>query len=102
MADEKLLSAVLEPRRRAILRVLAEEPLPVGRLAQRFDVTRPAISQHLAVLRAAGLVEARTEAGRSHHRVRPEGLAAAARALGELAAELPGGAEGPGSADLTV
>jgi uncharacterized protein YndB with AHSA1/START domain len=102
MADDKLLSAVLAPRRRAILRVLAEEPLPVGRLAQRFDVTRPAISQHLAVLRAAGLVEARTEGGRSHHHVRPEGIAAAARALRELAAELPGGAEGPGSADLTV
>ena len=106
MADDELLSAVLEPRRRAILRVLAEEPLPVGRLAARFDVTRPAISQHLAVLRAAGLVEARTESGRSHHHVRPERVAAAAMALGALAAELPGGPDAPLAppppADLTV
>ncbi len=95
MADDELLAAVLEPRRRAILRVLAEEPLPVGRLAERFDVTRPAISQHLAVLRAAGLVEARTVSGRSHHHVVPGRVAAAARALGALAAELPGGPSAP-------
>jgi uncharacterized protein YndB with AHSA1/START domain/DNA-binding transcriptional ArsR family regulator len=90
VAHDPLLAAVLEPRRRAILRVLAEEALPVGRLAERFEVTRPAISQHLAVLRAAGLVETRTEGGRGVSRVRSERVAAAARALGELAAELPG------------
>jgi uncharacterized protein YndB with AHSA1/START domain/DNA-binding transcriptional ArsR family regulator len=90
VAHDPLLAAVLEPRRRAILRVLAEEPLPVGRLAERFEVTRPAISQHLAVLRAAGLVETRTEGGRGVSRVSPARVAAAARALGALAAELPG------------
>jgi uncharacterized protein YndB with AHSA1/START domain/DNA-binding transcriptional ArsR family regulator len=105
MADDELLSAVLEPRRRAILRLLAAEPLPVGRLAERFDVTRPAISQHLAVLRAAGLVEARTESGRSVHHVRSDGVAAATHALSALAAELPGGETLPGAApapDLAV
>jgi uncharacterized protein YndB with AHSA1/START domain len=100
MADGDLLGAVLEPRRRAILRVLADEPLPVGVLARRFDVSRPAISQHLAVLKAAGLVEAGRAEGRGQYRVRPAALAAAERALAALAAELPGGeAEHP---DLAV
>ena len=64
MADDELLHAVLEPRRRVILRVLRDEGgLAVGRLATRFDVSRPAISQHLAKLRLAGLVTQR-RAGR--------------------------------------
>ena len=75
--------------------MLAAEPLPVGRLAERFDVTRPAISQHLAVLRAAGLVEVRAEGGRKTHRVAPGGIAAARQALAALAAELPGDAGMP-------
>ena len=95
MADSDVLQAVLEPRRRAILRVLADAPLPVGRLAERFDVTRPAVSQHLAVLRAAGLVEVRAEGGRKIHGVVPGGIAAAGQALAALAAELPGAADAP-------
>lgn len=91
MADEKLLSAVLEPRRRAILRVLeAEGGLPVGRLATHFDVSRPAISQHLAVLKDAGLVEMHSERGRNTYAVVAARIADAREAIADLVADLPG------------
>ena len=90
MATARLLSALFEPRRRAILRRLAQEPLPVGDLARGFDVSRPAISQHLAVLREAGLVELHREAGRNRYAILPAGIDAARDALSELAGELPG------------
>jgi DNA-binding transcriptional ArsR family regulator/uncharacterized protein YndB with AHSA1/START domain len=94
MADDQLLSAVLEPRRRAILRVLEEEGgLAVGRLATHFDVSRPAISQHLAVLKDAGLVEMRSEKGRNTYSIVPARVAAARTAIAGLVADLPGGAD---------
>ncbi len=98
MGSDRLLSALFEPRRRAILVRLAAEPLPVGDLARGFDVSRPAISQHIAVLRDAGLVEHRPGAGRNRYAIRPEGIASARAALAELAGELPG-AEEPFPAD---
>jgi len=67
-------TALAEPRRREILRVLADRELAAGEIAARFDVTRPAISQHLGVLREAGLVEERREGTRRHYRVRTTGL----------------------------
>lgn len=66
--------ALAEPRRREILRVLAGGELAAGEIAARFDVTRPAISQHLGVLRAAGLVEERRDGTRRRYRVRTAGL----------------------------
>jgi DNA-binding transcriptional ArsR family regulator len=91
--------AVLEPRRRAILRVLDERGgLPVGELAQDFEVSRPAISQHLAVLKDAGLVAVTTEHGRNTYRVVPGRLAEARAEVGRLAGELPG----PGGPDLAI
>jgi len=94
----RLLSAVLEPRRRTILQMLAEEErdVAVGELAKRFSVTRPAISQHLAVLKDAGLVDHDTTPGRRGYRLKPEGVAAAKAALDALATELPGGGAGTG------
>lgn len=87
-----LLAAVLEPRRRTILQMLADEgdQVAVGELAKRFSVTRPAISQHLAVLKDAGLVEPETAPGKRGYRLRPEGVAAARAALAELGDTLPG------------
>src|SRR5690242_16805065 len=91
MADDQLLSAVLEPRRRAILRVLeAEGGLAVGRLATHFDVSRPAISQHLAVLKDAGLVDMRSEKGRNTYSIVGGRVAEARRAIAALVADLPG------------
>ena len=69
------LQAIAEPRRRAILALLADDELPAGAIAASFEVTRPAISQHLAVLRAAGLVTERRDGTRRLYRARPDGLA---------------------------
>jgi DNA-binding transcriptional ArsR family regulator len=68
------LTAIAEPRRRAILALIATSELSAGEIAGHFDVTRPAISQHLAVLRSAGLVTERRAGTRRFYRARPEGL----------------------------
>jgi DNA-binding transcriptional ArsR family regulator len=68
------LTAIVEPHRRAILDLIARDELSAGEIAAQFDVTRPAISQHLAVLRAAGLVTERRAGTRRFYRARPEGL----------------------------
>jgi DNA-binding transcriptional ArsR family regulator len=88
--QDPLLAAVLEPRRRAILRLLAAQPLWVGAIAERFEVSRPAISQHLSVLRAAGLVRSRTREGRSMQELVPDAAGAARMALSAVISELPG------------
>ncbi|MCA9528340.1 MAG: helix-turn-helix transcriptional regulator [Myxococcales bacterium] len=69
------LRAIAEPRRRAILRLVRDEERLAGDIAEAFpDVTHSAISQHLKVLREAGLVEERREGVRRFYRLRPEGL----------------------------
>ena len=68
------LRAIAEPTRREILRLVQDSELPAGRIALRFDVTRPAISQHLRVLTDAGLVTVRRDGTRLLYRARPEGL----------------------------
>lgn len=72
---DDVLRALAEPRRRAILQLVSREELPVGRLADAVDVTRSAVSQHLRVLREAGLVVERRDGTRHYFRARPEGLA---------------------------
>ena len=66
--------ALAEPRRREILTLVARRELSAGVIAEHFEVTRPAISQHLAVLREAGLVHERRQGTRRLYRARPEGL----------------------------
>lgn len=68
------LHALAEPRRRAILALLREDELSAGEIAARFPVSWPAISQHLGVLKSAGLVAERREGTRRLYRARPEGL----------------------------
>jgi DNA-binding transcriptional ArsR family regulator len=80
---EAVLKAIAEPRRREILRLVSGGELTAGEIAARFDVTRPAISQHLTILRNAGLVEERREGTRRLYRMRPE-------AFGEVRAYLEG------------
>jgi len=70
-----VLQAIAEPRRRDILRLIHRVELASGEIDTHFDITRPAISQHLQVLAAAGLVNVRREGTRRLYRVRQEGLA---------------------------
>jgi DNA-binding transcriptional ArsR family regulator len=72
---QAVIQGISEPRRRAILRLVQERELAAGEIAARFEVTRPAISQHLTVLKNAGLVSERREGTRRLYRARPEGLA---------------------------
>ena len=71
---DQAIHAIAEPRRREILHLIQDRELPAGKIAEHFEVTRPAISQHLGVLREAGLVTERREGTKRLYRVRPEGL----------------------------
>ena len=72
---EAALKAIAAPRRRQILTLVRDEELSAGEIASHFDVTRPAVSQHLNVLKEAGLVNERRNGTRRLYRARPEGLA---------------------------
>ena len=71
---EAALKAIAAPRRRQILSLVRDGELSAGEIAAHFDVTRPAVSQHLNVLKEAGLVSERRNGTRRLYRARPEGL----------------------------
>jgi DNA-binding transcriptional ArsR family regulator len=71
---EAALKAIAVPRRRQILRLVRDEELSAGEIASHFDVTRPAVSQDLALLKEAGLVSERRNGTRRLYLARPEGL----------------------------
>jgi DNA-binding transcriptional ArsR family regulator len=73
-AAEEALRAIAEPRRRAILRLVARDELAAGQIAEAFDITRTAVSQHLTVLKNAGLLSERRDGTRRLYRARAEGL----------------------------
>lgn len=81
---EAAARAIAEPRRRAILRLVRDDELSSGEIASHFEVTGPAISQHLSVLKEAGLVSERRNGTRRLYRARPEGLGELRRFLDEL------------------
>ena len=68
-------AALADPTRRRILEMLAARELPAGDIARRFDMTPPAVSQHLKLLREAGLVHVRRDAQRRIYALNPHGLA---------------------------
>jgi DNA-binding transcriptional ArsR family regulator len=70
-----MLTALGDPMRQTILDRLSDGPLPVGRLADVLPISRPAVSQHLKVLKDVGLVLDRQEGTRRLYQVDPEGLA---------------------------
>lgn len=78
------LKAIAEPRRREILRLVKDEELSAGEIASHFDISWPAVSQHLGVLKEAGLVDERRNGVRRLYRVRPEGLTAVQAFLEEF------------------
>ena len=86
----EVFDALAQPHRREIMRLLAGGELSVGALASRFDVSQPAVSQHLAVLKAAGLVTDRRDGTRRLYRVRHEGLTDLHEVLAEV---MPAGLE---------
>ncbi len=72
---QAVLKALAEPRRVAILKLLAGGEMRAGEIADRFETTRPAISEHLRVLTEARLVVQRREGTRRIYAVRSEGFA---------------------------
>jgi DNA-binding transcriptional ArsR family regulator len=72
---EAAIRALAEPRRRRILELVKDGELTAGEIAAAFEVTRPAVSQHLTVLKHAGLLAERREGTKRLYRARPEGLA---------------------------
>ena len=72
---ETALRAIARPRRRQILQLVRDAELSAGEIASHFEVTRPAVSQDLTLLKEAGLVDERRNGTRRLYRARPEGLA---------------------------
>ena len=81
---DEALRALAEPRRRDILRLVAQDELAAGEIAAAFDVSRTAISQHVTVLKNAGLLVERRDGTRRLYRARPEGLAGLREFLDEM------------------
>lgn len=78
---EAALKALAEPRRQQILRLVWDAERPAGEIAIHFDVSRPAISKHLRVLKEAGLVTERRVGTQRLYRADPEPLAELGRFL---------------------
>jgi DNA-binding transcriptional ArsR family regulator len=68
-------TAIADPIRRRVLELVRDEELPAGTLAAQFDVSRPAVSRHLRVLREAGLIVERRDGRQRLYRANPEPLA---------------------------
>jgi DNA-binding transcriptional ArsR family regulator len=76
MADRwEMLGALADPTRQSVLTLLRRRPSTVGELASRLPVSRPAVSQHLQVLKSAGLVEEERRGTRHYFHLNPKSLA---------------------------
>jgi DNA-binding transcriptional ArsR family regulator len=84
MAYQNAFSALADPTRRSVLERLIDGALPVGRIAKGLPVSRPAVSQHLKVLKEAGLVTDRAEGNRRVYSIDPNGLGALRRYLDQF------------------
>jgi len=84
MSAEATFAALAEPRRREMLLLVRDEPRAVNEIAAHFDISQQAVSQHLKVLRDAGLVAVRPDGQRRLYVVRPEGLGSLEAFLAEL------------------
>lgn len=74
MSYDKVFAALSSPVRRSILERLRDEPSSVRELSDHYPYSQPAISQHLKMLKEAGLVDDTAEGARRIYQVRPEGL----------------------------
>lgn len=84
MAYNNALAALADPMRRSVFERLMDGPQPVGRIALGLPVSRPAVSQHLKVLKEAGLVTDRAEGTRRVYCIDPQGLAEVRRYLDQF------------------
>lgn len=73
-AEDKIFQALADPSRRAIFESLTRGEAAVKELTARFAISQPAVSQHLAALKDAGLVHGRREGRQVFYRVEPEGM----------------------------
>ena len=73
---ESALRAIAQPHRREIVRLVRQEELTAGQIASHFEVSRPAVSQHLRSLREAGLVTERRQGTKRLYKAEPANLAA--------------------------
>jgi DNA-binding transcriptional ArsR family regulator len=73
-AENKIFHALADPSRRAIFESLTRGEAAVKDLTAHFDISQPAVSQHLATLKEAGLVKARRHGRSVYYRVRPRGM----------------------------
>jgi DNA-binding transcriptional ArsR family regulator len=74
VAEDKIFRALADPSRRAIFESLTRGEVAVKDITVRFDISQPAVSQHLATLKEAGLVDGRREGRCVYYRVEPSGL----------------------------
>jgi DNA-binding transcriptional ArsR family regulator len=81
---QEALDAIASPRRREMLRLVWDRELSAGEIASHFDVSWPAVSQNLNVLREAGLVSERRDGRRRLYRAEPRALGPLAQALREM------------------
>jgi DNA-binding transcriptional ArsR family regulator len=75
MSTDAALKALAEPNRRAILRLVRDQPRSVSEIAAQFQITQQAVSLHLKVLHDAGLVSVRRDGQRRLYLVDPDGMA---------------------------
>lgn len=74
MNADAVLRALAEPQRRRILRLVRDQELPAGEIAEHFDITHQAVSQHLRVLKDAGVLRERRQGTRRLYAIRPEAI----------------------------
>ena len=74
---QPVFRALADPTRRAVIMMLAEQDLSVNMIANHFDISRPAIAKHLAILRDSGMVSVRAEGRERINHLNPEALKAA-------------------------
>ncbi len=92
----EVFDVIADERRRKILRLIQNQELSAGEIARHFDVTQPAISQHLKILVDAGLVTVRRLGTHRLYRARPEGLQQVREFLEGLLGRQPARAEACG------
>jgi DNA-binding transcriptional ArsR family regulator len=74
VTPDAVLRALAEPNRRRILTLVRDGELPAGEIAEHFDITPQAVSQHLKTLKGAGILAERREGTRRLYSVRPEAI----------------------------